>query len=149
MFVPIFSLCFAQNGGESRQRTVSLAFPVLRMRFSLLLYIACLVALCYLDYRFFDRRNVLTLPMSDSLRSSVPKAKVEENLQRFREKEVMAHVPTSIDSVDMANVVDDKETTTPSPIRRVWNWPSNETSVLPDFGTMETNRENAATRVTA
>ena len=92
---------------------------------------------------------MLTLPMSDSLRSSVPKAKVEENLQRFREKEVMAHVPTSIDSVDMANVVDDKETTTPSPIRRVWNWPSNETSVLPDFGTMETNRENAATRVTA
>ena len=118
------------------------------MKFSLFVYALCLVTICYLHYRAFGEREAPSFPRSDSLRPKAPEGERKADLERIREKEEMTPAPISFTPTPVNNSTKEVETNAPSPTPKVWNWPSNETSVLPDFGTMETNRRDAVALVT-
>lgn len=143
-FLPVFRTKWARIAADDR----FLSFRVVRMKFSLFVYVLCLVTICYLHYRAFGEREAPSFPRSDSLRPKAPEGERKADLERVREKEEMTPAPISFTPTPVNNSTKEVETNALSPTPKVWNWPSNETSVLPDFGTMETNRRDAVALVT-
>lgn len=143
-FVPVFRTKWARIAADDR----FLSFRVVRMKFSLFVYALCLVTICYLHYRAFGEREAPSFPNTNSLRPKAPEGKRKADLERVREKEEMTPAPISFTPTPVNDSTKEVETNAPSPTPKVWNWPSNETSVLPDFGTMETNRRDAVALVT-
>lgn len=143
-FLPVFRTKWARIAAEDR----FLSFRAARMKFSLFVYVLCLVTICYLHYRAFGEREAPSFPNTNSLRPKAPEEERKANLERAPAKEAMSPAPISFTPTPVNNSTMELEAIAPSPTPKVWNWPSNETCVLPGFGTMETNRRDAVALVT-